>query len=277
MALPLIIVFVVLLAYPLGMAVWISFTNKRFGYGGEFIGLQNYLSLIRNPFFRLALRNSILYAGIAVGAKCSLGLGMALILNQTFKGRNLFRGFLFIPFVIPVISTALTWMWMYDPRLGIINNILRRIGIISSPIAWLTCLQFALPSIIIYNIWQGFPFHGIMLLAGLQTIPKEQYEVAEIDGASVIAKFLHITIPYLRFPLLVVLVLSTIWTFNEFQRVYILTQGGPGKATNTIATLTYEVAFTEYQLGRGEAVSLIAAPFLGVLIFFIYRTFRENI
>lgn len=267
LVLPLLLVLVGLLVYPIISAVLLSFQDKVLGVPGKFIGLGNYKELLfDDPTFRLVVRNSFVFTFFSIAGKLVIGMGMALVLNQHLKGRNMFRGWLLLPWITPTFVTALTWRWMWDGTSGIINFILMKIGILELPIAWLGSAATAFTAVITTNIWRGFPFFGISLLAAMQAIPAELYEAAEVDGATPWDKFRYITLPGIRTVLLIVTMLSTIWTFNDFQIVYIMTGGGPSFATQIFATYTYAVGFQGSRLGYAVAVSTMLTP---VLIFMI--------
>ncbi|MBW1699742.1 MAG: sugar ABC transporter permease [Deltaproteobacteria bacterium] len=263
---PLLLVVISLIAYPFASSIWISFNEKRIGMPPRFIGFRNYIDNWNDPLFRKTVYNSCVYTFSAVSLKLLVGLGLALVLNQQLIARNFFRGLMLLPWIIPTVVTALTWRWMFDDMAGIINHVLIKLGIIHFPLAWLGIPHLAMPAIIITNVWRGFPFFGISILAGLQTIPPEQYEAARVDGANYLQRFIYITLPGLKPVLIVTTLLSTIWTFNDFELVWVLTQGGPVNATQIFATLTYRIAFGTQQLGKGLTVSLIILPFLLALV-----------
>ena len=263
---PLILVLFVLLAYPILMAIWITLQDKTIGMPGKFIGLENYREmLLEDPFFWKVVRNGLLFTFGSVFLKLIVGMIMALVLNQPIRLRGLFRGLLLMPWVAPTVVTALSWRWMLDLT-GVINLTLRDLGLMRIPIPWLAQYGTAMLALILVNTWRGFPFFGITLLAGMQAIPKELYEAAEIDGASVGQRFWHITLPNLRTVILVVTILSTIWTFNDFSIVWLLTGGGPGHATDVFATYTYKLGFVTSRLGYGETVSVLLSPLLIAII-----------
>lgn len=263
---PLILVLFVLLAYPIAMAIWITLQDKTIGMPGKFIGLGNYREmLLEDPFFWKVVRNGLLFTVGSVSLKLVVGMIMALVLDQPIRMRGLFRGLLLMPWVAPTVVTALSWRWMLDLT-GVINLTLRDLGLMRGSIPWLAQYGTAMLSLILVNTWRGFPFYGITLLAGMQAIPKELYEAAEIDGASLWQRFWQITLPNLRTVILVVTILSTIWTFNDFSIVWLLTGGGPGHATDVFATYTYKLGFVTSRLGYGETVSVLLAPLLIAII-----------
>lgn len=264
---PLIIVLFGLLAYPIFTALGITLQNKTVGLPGRFIGLENYRELLfEDPFFWNVVRNGFVFTLGSVFFKLIIGMVMAIVLNQPMRFRGLFRGILLMPWVAPTVVTALTWRWILELT-GVLNYMLDSVGLISSPIPWLAQYGTALTSLIMVNTWRGFPFFGISLLAGLQTIPADLYEAAEVDGATTWQQFWHITLPSLRTIILVVTILSIIWTFNDFSIVWLLTGGGPGNATDVFATYTYKLGFRASRLGYGQTVSVILAPILvGIIL-----------
>jgi multiple sugar transport system permease protein len=265
--LPLLLVMIGLLAYPVISALLISFQDKRLGLPGRYIGLDNYAELLfKDRRFRVVARNSFVFTFGAVFGKLIIGMAMAIVLNQRIKARNIFRGWLLLPWVAPTFVTALTWRWMFDGTSGVINFILMGLGLLDIPVAWLGHGSTALLAVIITNIWHGFPFFGVSLLAAMQAVPESLYEAAEVDGASPWQRFCHITIPGIQTVLIITTMLSTIWTFNDFQIVYIMTGGGPAFATHLFATYTYQVGLTGSRLGYAVAVSTSLTPVLIVMI-----------
>ncbi len=263
---PLFLILFLLLAYPIASAVWITLQDKTIGMVGRFIGLENYRELLfDDPFFWQVVRNGFIFTVGSVLLKLLVGMVMALVLNQQLVWRGLWRGLLLMPWVAPTVVTALSWRWILDLT-GVLNHILRELGLMTTSIPWLAQYGTALLSLILVNTWRGFPFFGITLLAGMQAIPQELYEAAEIDGASVWQRFRYVTVPSLRTVMLVVTILSIIWTFNDFSIVWLLTGGGPGHATDVFATYTYKLGFITSRLGYGQTVSVILAPVLIVII-----------
>jgi multiple sugar transport system permease protein len=264
---PLLLVMLGLLAYPVVSALLISFQDKMMGRPGHYIGLDNYTELLfRDRRFRMVVRNSVIFTFASVFGKLIIGLGMAVLLNQRIKMRTMFRGWLLLPWIAPTFVTALTWRWMYDGTSGVFNFILTKLGIIDVPIAWLGNASTALLAVTATNIWHGFPFFGVSLLAALQAIPSELYEAAEVDGASPWQKFHYITIPGIMTVLIITTMLSMIWTFNDFQIVYIMTGGGPAFSTHIFATYAYTIGFSGSRLGYAIAISTFLTPFLIVMI-----------
>lgn len=264
--LPLVLVLFVVLAFPVLTAISITLQDKRIGSPGAFIGLENYRRLLfEDTAFWRVVQNGFIFTVGSVSLKAIVGMAMAVLLNRRMLFRGFFRGLLLLPWVTPAVVTAMAWRWILD-LMGVFNYILTNLGILKLPIPWLAQYWSAQLSLIMVNAWRGFPFFGVTLLAGLQAIPVELYEAAEVDGASSWQRFWNITLPSLRTVILVVVILSTIWTFNDFSTVWLLTRGGPINATDVFATYTYKLGFETSRLGYGQTVSIILAP---VLVLFI--------
>ena len=187
----------------------------------------------------------------SVAGQFLLGFITAIVLNQSIISRNLFRGVLLTPWVVPTVVSALLWKWIFNQQYGMFNYILNSLGIIPNFIAWIGDPQTALFSVILANIWKGFPFHMIVLLAALQTIPTEIVEAAVIDGATALQRFRYITLPYLRYIIMIDLLISIIWTFQSFTTIWTMTEGGPITATTTLAISIYRTAFQAFDMGMG--------------------------
>jgi multiple sugar transport system permease protein len=270
--LPAIVVIVGLVAYPFINAIIMTFQAKTAGAPGHFIGLDNYRELFGSEQFVRTVFNTITYTAVGVSLKFLVGLSMALVLNQERFCNNLFRSFLLIPWAIPTVMSALNWRWIFDDASGLINNVLVRLNLVEEAISWLSDPHLAMLSVIVVVVWQGTPFFTMSFLAGLQAIPKELYEAAEIDGASVLQQFTHITLPRLRPIFITAVMLSTILTSAAIQFVLVLTNGGPADRTMIFSVLSYHLALGGAQrLGMGAAVSLIFFPVLIVFIVFLTR------
>jgi multiple sugar transport system permease protein len=270
--LPAILVIVGLVAYPFASAIVMTFQEKTAGAPGRFIGLANYRELFSSEQFLRTVFNTVVYTAVGVGLKFLLGLSMALVLNQERFFNNLFRAFLLVPWAIPTVMSALNWRWILDDTSGLINNVLVRLNLIEETISWLSDPHLAMLSVIVVVVWQGTPFFTMSFLAGLQAIPKELYEAAEIDGASVIQQFSNITLPRLRPIFITAVMLSAILTSAAIQFVLVLTNGGPADRTMIFSVLAYHLALGGAQrLGMGAAVSLIFFPLLVVFIVFLTR------
>jgi multiple sugar transport system permease protein len=269
---PAMLVILSLVAYPFVSAIILTFQSKMAGAPARFIGLENYRELLGSEVFLRTIWNSVVYTGVGVSIKFLVGLSMALVLNQQRLFNNVFRSFLLLPWAIPTVISALNWRWIYDDASGLINNVLVRFNLVGESISWLSDPNLAMLSIIIAVVWQGTPFFTMSFLAGVQASPKELYEAAEVDGATMLQQFWFVTIPRLRPIFITAALLSTIWTSANIQFVYILTNGGPADRTQIFPTLAYNLALGGAQrLGMGATVSLFFFPALVILIVFVTR------
>jgi len=266
-----------LVAYPFCYAAYLSLTRKYVGVPPVFVGFENYVRLAYDGFFRRAVWNSFVFTFASVGFKLVLGMVMALVLTSRIRYRNLFTGLLLIPWVAPTVVSALNFLWIFDASLGVLNYLLVKVfRILPQGVGWLSEASTAMASVIFVNVWRGFPFFGISFLAGLKAIPGELYEAAAVDGANLAQRFRHVTLPSLRNIIIIVMLLSTIWTFNDFAIVYILTKGGPGGATQVLPVFTYEMAFGAQRLGEAIAVALYMLPALAMVIIVLSRYMRRS-
>jgi multiple sugar transport system permease protein len=268
---PAFLYLIIIMLFPLSWAIYISFTDKTIGTDGTWIGFANYTELLQDDLFRKSVWNTLLYTFYAVTLKMVLGLIMALILNQAIRARNLFRALLLLPWTLPTFVSILIWRWIFSDTGGVMNHIFQSVGFIKQPLLWLGDAGLAFTSIVTVNVWRGMPFIGITLLAGLQSIPRELYESAAIDGANAIKRFWHITLPMLSNLILLTTVIITIWTLNNFDVVYLLTNGGPANATYVISLYSYQVAFTTLDLAKAIAVSVLFLPVFIVLVNFVTK------
>jgi ABC-type sugar transport system permease subunit len=274
--LPIVVLVLALVAYPFVYAVYLSMTRKFVGMPAVFVGFENYVRLASDGFFLRAVRNSLVFTFGSVVFKLVLGMAMALVLTSPIRCRSLFTGLLLVPWVAPTVVSALNFLWIYDGSLGVLNYLLVKVfRILPQGVGWLSEAGTAMASVIFVNIWRGFPFFGISFLAGMKAIPGELYEAASVDGASALQRFLHVTLPGLRNIVIIVVLLSTIWTFNDFGIVYILTKGGPGGATMVLPVFTYEMAFGAQRLGDAIAVALYMLPPLALVIIVLSRHMRR--
>jgi multiple sugar transport system permease protein len=277
LVLPAVALILTLVAYPFVLAVYFSLTDKVVGRLPHFVGLRNFIELFQSRIFLRTARNSFVYTLSAVSLKFILGMGMALVLNQQFRGRNFLRGLYLLPWIVPMAISGVAWIWMYDSVFGVVNYVMRIARISDTGWPWLADSTLAMIAVIIANVWRGTPFFGISLLAGLQAIPAELYEAAEVDGAGRLSKFLYITIPQLQHIILIVTLFSTIWTFADFETVYVITRGGPANTTHLFATLSYQVGLVAGQLGKGTAISLFIFPVLLLMVYLELKYLRRAI
>jgi multiple sugar transport system permease protein len=270
---PAAILLIVLIGYPFLSGIYLGFTDRIIARSdtGHFIWFKNYLDLLKDSIFLKTVINTFNYAFTAVFFKLVLGMLMALVLDQVTVLKNLFRGVLLLPWIIPTSLSALGWLWMFQPQFSVLNRLLLDSGIIQDKIIWLGSPFWAMFSVQLVNIWRGIPFFGISLLAGMQTIPQDLYEAAHIDGASSWRRFWSVTVPLLMPVTIVVTLFSIVQTVADFQIVYVLTRGGPVNSTHLFATLTYQTAILGGELGKGAAISLFMFP---VLVFAVILQLR---
>jgi ABC-type sugar transport system permease subunit len=274
---PIVVLVLALVAYPFCYAVYLSMTRKYVGMAPVWVGFENYVRLTYDGFFQRAVVNSFVFTFASVGIKLILGMGMALVLTSKIRFRSFWTGVLLIPWVAPTVVSALNFLWIFDYSLGVLNYLLVHVfGILNRGVGWLSEPNTAMSSVIGVNVWRGFPFFGISFLAGMKAIPGELYEAAAVDGATPLQRFRNVTIPGIRNILMIVVLLSTIWTFNDFAIIYILTKGGPGGATMVLPVLTYEIAFGAQRLGEAIAVALYMLPPLAFVIIVLSNYMRKG-
>ncbi|MGL5166868.1 MAG: carbohydrate ABC transporter permease [Afipia sp.] len=253
---------ILFLAYPLGLGVWMSFTDVRIGRPGAFIGFENYEWLWEDGVFWLSVFNTLLYTTVASVIKFALGLYLALLLNRNMPFKAMIRAAVLIPFIVPTVLSAIAFWWIYDSQFSIISWSLIKLGLIHQNINFLGDSTWARISVIVANIWRGVPFVAITLLAGLQTVSPSLYEAATLDGATNWQRFRYITYPLLTPIIAVVMTFSVLFTFTDFQLIWALTRGGPVNATHLMATLSYQRGILSGRLGEGAAVATAMIPFL---------------
>jgi multiple sugar transport system permease protein len=222
-----------------------------------FVGLANYRHLVHDDVFWLSLWNSFVWVFGSVGFQFVGGVAAALLLHQNFRGRGLVRTVTLLPWIIPGVVVALVWEWLYQPNYGVLNDLLRRAGWLTAPVAWLSDPRLAMPAVIATNVWRGVPFFAIMLLAGLQAIPDEIYEAARVDGATVLQRFRYITLPMLRPIIVVATATRIIWTFNYADLIFVMTSGGPAHATQITSTYTLIQAYSALDFGYAATLSIV--------------------
>ncbi|MEP7290951.1 MAG: ABC transporter permease subunit, partial [Chloroflexota bacterium] len=275
--LPIVIIMAGLILWPFINAILMSMTVRSFvTRTDQFVGLANYQRLLVDSDYLSAVRNTVVFTAASIVVKFFIGMGIALLLHSKLPFRSILTGIMLLPWIVPEVVTALTFKSIYDPIFGGLNPILMQLGLIDHPIAWLATPGLAMPSVIAVNVWKGIPFYTLLLLAGLKAIDRDQYEAAEVDGANAIQRFRHITLPGLRYVIIVTLLLSTISTFNTFGLIYLMTGGGPGGATRVFSILAYEKAIIGLRFGPGIATALSVAPIMAVFIFILARIMRPD-
>jgi multiple sugar transport system permease protein len=273
---PPILFILAFVGYPFCYGIWLSLESRPVAQPGTFVGLANFIKDAHDPVFWQVVRNTFVYTGIATLLKMVGGLGLALAMNQDFKLKNVIRAVLLLPFIVPTVLSTVAFLWMLDPAFSVVNRVLIGLGLPKPGPSWLGSPILAMFSIIMINTWRGLPFYGISLLAGLQTVPVELYEAATIDGASSWQRFRFVTLPLLQPIILIVTLFSVIFTFADFQLVYVLTHGGPQNATNLLATYAFDIGMGSGQLGLGASVALTMLPALALLIVGITLYLRKK-
>ena len=263
-------VLLLFLTYPLGLGTWLGFTDTKVGRPGEWIGLENFIFLWGDEVTRLALFNTLFYTIVASVIKFVLGLWLALLLNKHMPFKSFVRAIVLLPFIVPTALSAIAFWWIYDSQFSIISWALVKMGLIDTYIDFLGEPWLARLSVIGANIWRGVPFVAICLLAGLQTISPSYYEAASLDGATDWQQFRYVTLPLLTPIIAVVMTFSVLFTFTDFQLIYVLTRGGPLNATHLMATLSFQRAIPGGALGEGAAIATAMVPFLLAAILFSY-------
>jgi multiple sugar transport system permease protein len=258
------------LTYPLALGVWLGFTDAKIGRAGVWVGIENYEFLWGDSVTRLALFNTLFYTIIASILKFLLGLWLAMLLNRHLPFKTMLRAIVLLPWIVPTALSAIAFWWIYDSQFSIISWVFMKLGLIDHYIDFLGDPWNARWSTIVANVWRGIPFVAISLLAGLQTISPSLYEAAAIDGATSWQRFRHVTLPLLTPIIAVVMTFSVLFTFTDFQLIYVLTRGGPLNATHLMATLSFQRAISGGAMGEGAALATAMVPFLLAAIMFSY-------
>jgi multiple sugar transport system permease protein len=274
---PALLLLLLLVAYPFVVALYFAMSNAFIGRPSEFIGLRNFVKLWDSDVFRQTFQNAFVFTGIALAFKIVLGICLALLLNEQLWFKRMIRGAVLLPWVIPTALSTLGWWWMFNSLYSVVNWTGIALGIMTPPGPnWLGQAYYAMAAVITVNVWRGLPFFAITLLAGLVAIPKELYEAAEADGANANARFWHITLPLLKPVLAVITLFSTIFTFSDFNIVYVLTKGGPINSTHLFATLSRQIGIDTGRLGEGAAISLYLFPLLAFVVWMQLRFVRKQ-
>ncbi len=260
----------VFLTYPLGLGIWLAFTDTTIGRTGVWVGLENFEYLLEDRLWWGAVFYSVFYTGVATLGKFALGLWLALLLNNNLPFKSLLRAIILLPWIVPTVLSAIAFWWIYDPQFSIVSYVAIKSGLTDTNIDFINTPWHARFSLIAANIWRGIPFVAISLLAGLQTISPSLYEAALLDGSSAWQRFRYITFPMLLPILAIVMTFSIIFTFTDFQLVYAITRGGPVNSTHLLATLAFQRGIAGGQLGEGAAIAVSMIPFLVVATLFSY-------
>jgi ABC-type sugar transport system permease subunit len=271
---PNYLIYLTFILVPVIWVTYFSFTDYHLVKAPVFIGLVNYVSLIRDPDFLRALSNTFVYWIFTVSISMALGLILAVTLNQNLRGVAVFRAAYYLPNVLSMVAVAMMWLWIYDPAKGILNTLLDMLGLTRSD--WLFDQHIAMACVIVPSIWALLGFNMVIYLAGLQNIPAQLYEAAIVDGASGSRRFFMITIPMLRPITFFLFVMSSIKAFQVFDQIYVMTRGGPAKATTTIAYEIYEEGFTHFKMGYASAMSVILLVIVAIITFANFKYGREG-
>lgn len=273
MLLPALIFLALLIAFPLGKVVHDAFShvhliNKSMS---GFAGIENFETFIEDEHFAQAVRNTFLWTIFSVAGEYLMGMVTAVLLNQKFKGRAIFRTCIFIPWLVPIIVAGMTWDWMLNPEFGIVNYLLKNMGLINESINFLGDSKYALATVIFVNIWRSFPYYTISFLSAMQSIPGDLAEAASIDGAGMFRRFFSVTLPQLRSVSLVILFIHVIWTAVNFDFIWVMTEGGPNYATETLPVMIYRYSMRKFDVGAASALSTMMFTVMVILFIFYYR------
>lgn len=278
--LPFVLAGIIFMLYPVADAIRMSvyYVNPLMPDANRFSGLANFEFIVADRLFWSSFYNAVYWTFFSVVLQTIFGVGLGLMLHRALVGVSFFRGILLFPYIVPTVVIALCWQWMLNPEIGIVNHSLKEAGIISDNVYWLSSPGMAMWSTIMLNVWKYTPFVTICVLARLQTIPLELYDAAKIDGAGTIRRFFDITLPQLAEVLAVVVVFRTIWTFNKFEEIYLLTRGGPGTSTFNLAIYSFEQSIANLKMGVGAATGVVMMfiLFAGSLIYLKLFKFDEE-
>ena len=265
------------IAYPFFMSIYLSVSNARVGQPEwSYVGFLNFQRLFADPVFWQTVRNSFVFTFGSEAIRLLIGLPLALALNRSFRGKRMVQGIILIPFVIPIALSSLAWKWMFDSLYSVINWMLMSLHIIDYPWQWLGEPGLAMVSVIVLNVWRGFPFSAVVLLAGLTAVPTEVIEAAKIDGAGPLRRLFYVVGPIVRPILFVGLLYSIVFSFTDFSAVWLLTQGGPYNTTHVFGTYAYNIGINAGDIGMGAAITLFMFPLLAVFVILMLRLLRKD-
>ncbi len=273
MLLPALVFLALLIAFPLGKVIHDAFTHVHLINKSMtgFAGIENFKTITEDEHFVQAVKNTMLWTIFSVAGEYLMGMITAVLLNQKFKGRAIFRTCIFIPWLVPIIVAGMTWDWMLNPEFGIVNYMLKNMGLISNSINFLGDSKYALATVIFVNIWRSFPYYTISFLSAMQSIPGDLAEAASIDGAGMFRRFFSVTLPQLRSVSLVILFIHVIWTAVNFDFIWVMTEGGPNYATETLPVMIYRYSMRKFDVGAASALSTMMFTVMVVLFIFYYR------
>lgn len=270
---PAIIFLALLIAFPLGKVIHDAFTHVHLINKSMtgFAGIENFETIVSDEHFGQAVKNSIYWTIFSVIGEYLLGMITAILLNQKFKGRAIFRTCIFIPWLVPIIVAGMTWDWLLNPEFGIVNYTLKNWNILESSINFLGDSRYAMATVIFVNIWRSFPYYTISFLSAMQSIPGDLTEAAAIDGAGVFRRFFSVTLPQLRSVSLVIVFIHIIWTAVNFDFIWVMTEGGPNYATETLPIMIYRYSMKKFDVGAASALSTMMFTVMVILFIFYYR------
>ncbi|KFC69526.1 Binding-protein-dependent transport systems inner membrane component [Devosia sp. LC5] len=271
---PAALLILAILVYPMLLAIDLSFHDVKFAtlsFGADDYTLKNYQRLFSSPEFWNAIRTTCMLLLVVTSISLCVGMGTALLVNQQFRGRSFARMLIALPWAVPEVVAVVTWVWILDASFGVLNWLLLKAGLIGGQVSWFSSPGSAFSAVTMVMVWKGYPFISIMILAGLQSIPEEFYQAAKVDGANVFQRFIWITVPCLAPVLGVTLVLTVLWVFRDFSIIYVLTGGGPVGATETLAIMTYEEAFSFFRMGYASSIGVVTLLICAVISAFLVK------
>lgn len=269
--LPSLTIFMLYRIIPIGWNVLLSFQEWNFIGANDWVGFKHYVDMIKDDVFWQSFTNTLIYFFVGSPAAIALAVVIAVLVNAPMRGRNFYRIVVFLPYPITPVAIAIIWKWMYNKDVGLINYVLREIGIVEQGIPFLQSFTWALPSVIMTSVWQVLGYFVILILAGLQTIPNDLYESAELDGATPVSQFFRITLPLIRSTLFLCFIVGIINSFTVFDMIYVMTNGGPGHATEILITNIYKNAFTFNKIGFAAAMTVFMFVFLLIVTWYSNR------
>ena len=277
--LPSIAILVVVIVFPVLNSIWMSFTDRSLldVTSGNFVGLENYFSLFTSDDFRQSVGNTVVWTIVNVVAQVALGVGLAVLLNTKLRARFLLRAFAIVPWILPSVSAVLIWRNLYDPAIGLFNSIGMNLGLLEKPVVWLGSTDTAMGAVLVESVWKGTPFVMLIVLAGLQSMPKELYEAAAVDGANAWTTFWRIVLPSIKSTVALATILTTTYTVNNFNAVWLMTEGGPLGSTEIVFTYGYKQGFVKYEFGKAAAVSVtLFIVLLAIAIVYLFLLERKG-
>ena len=275
--LPAGILLLAFMGYPFVLGIWLSLTDSMIGVPGKFIGLDNFADLLDDSIFLQTTRNTFIYALGTVPIKAALGLVLALILNNKMPFQNIIRAAVLLPWIVPTALSSLSWLMIFDGVLSPFSWLFINMGLTTQKIPFLGDPNLAIGSVMLANIWRGIPFFAVTILAGLQAVPAELHEAAAIDGAGPWQRFRAVTVPVITGVTLIATLFSIIWTFADFQLIYVLTRGGPANSTHIFGTYAYQIGTVSAQIGMGAAIALYMFPILAFFAILLLVYLRREV